>query len=86
MADIHHYLETIQPELDHVVRLFGIQGEAFFTVLQRTAEERDGLFRISFSDGEREVSRTASAPTDSDVRLLELHRKRTARRLCKQTL
>ena len=88
MSDIHSYLETIQPELDHVFRLFGITdaGGEGFPQLFRDAEERDGFFRITFSDGENSVSRSVKAPEDPDPRLRELHRKRAARRLCKQAL
>ena len=83
MSDLNTYLKTIDPELDHVARLFGLPD---WRNLFREAEEREGCFRISFSDGENRASRATLVPEDEDPRLRELHRKRAARRLCKQTL
>lgn len=84
MNTIDHYLETIQPELINTARLFGMEEE--LSAMQREAVEEDGVFRIAWSrDGLRAV-RSVPAPADSDPRLWELHRKRAARRLCKQSL
>lgn len=86
MTELEGYLETIGPELDHVLRLFGMQEGNLLSILPRQAEEREGCFFLSFGEGERKVSRSAAAPRDEDPRLRELHRRRAARRLCKQTL
>jgi oxygen-independent coproporphyrinogen-3 oxidase len=50
------------------------------------AEERNGKFRIAFAADGHRAERTADAPDDPDGRIRELHRRRAARRLCKQTL
>ena len=84
MAKISEYLETIQPELAHTARLFGLADH--LEEFRMEAEEGEGVFRIAFSDGEHTVRRAAAVPEDQDLRLRELHRKRAARRLCKQTL
>ena len=88
MTEIESYLETIEPELRVLTRLFGFpesvwdEPKKFVPV----TEERDGRFRILFeADGHR-AERTAAAPEDPDERIRELHRRRAARRLCKQTL
>ena len=84
MAKISEYLETIQPELAHTARLFGLADH--LEEFRMEAEEGEGVFRIAFTDGEHTVRRAAAVPEDQDLRLRELHRKRAARRLCKQTL
>ena len=84
MTEVEGYLETIQPELENTARLFGL-SEAL-SGFRRTAEERDGCFVIRYEDGETEAVRSVAAPEDQDPRIRELHRKRAARRLCKQTL
>ena len=85
---IETYLETIEPELRNTIRLFSFpQGEeAVLSALERSAEERDGLYRIRYFDGRVFAEREAPVPSDPDPRIQELHRKRAARRLCKQTL
>ena len=88
MSQIQDYLETIQPELIHTARLFGY-SEADFQAPARfhfDAEERDGKYRILFTDGGHTVRGEAAIPEDPDPRIETLHRKRAARRLCKQTL
>ena len=88
MSEVDGYLETIEPELRVLTRLFGYPESVWdepkkFVPL---AEEQDGLFRIAFeADGHR-AERTAPAPDDPDGRIRTLHRRRAARRLCKQTL
>ena len=88
MTEIESYLETIEPELRVLTRLFGFpesvwdEPKKFIPV----TDEQDGIFRIAFeADGHR-AERTAPAPDDPDERIRILHRRRTARRLCKQTL
>ena len=88
MAGIQKYLETIEPELRVLTRLFGFpesvwdEPKKFVPV----SGEQDGMFRIRFEcDGHR-AERTAAVPDDPDERIRELHRRRAARRLCKQTL
>ncbi len=102
MTELQHYLQTIQPELDHVARLFGIPGVGeerdltpsegrevrmdFSGGFQLTAAEEDGRYRIRFTDGAGSAEGRAEIPEEKEERLRELHRKRAARRLCKQTL
>ena len=88
MTEIESYLETIEPELRVLTRLFGFPESVWDEPKQfvPVTDERDGLFRIAFeADGHR-AERTAPAPEDPDERIRILHRRRAARRLCKQTL
>ncbi len=88
MTEIESYLETIEPELRVLTRLFGFPESVWDEPKQfvPVTDERDGLFRIAFeADGHR-AERTAPAPDDPDERIRTLHRRRAARRLCKQTL
>ncbi len=84
MTELEQYLETIAPELNSVLRLF--DGRLSADAVTRETEETPGRYRIAFSDGVHRALREAPIPMDPDPRLRELHRKRTARRLCKQTL
>ena len=81
------YLETIQPELMTITRLFSIPDEAWspprFTF---TMAEDNGHYSCRFTDGKHIAEGRVPIPCDADERLRELHRKRAARRLCKQTL
>ena len=88
MSQIQEFLETIQPELINTARLFGFSEADFQTPprFRHEAEERDGKYRITFTDGEHTTSAEAMVPEDPDPRIATLHRKRAARRLCKQTL
>ena len=87
MSMLNTYLDTIQPELMTITRLFGLPDEAWsppryaFTVAE---EARHYVCR--FTDGEQHAEGRAPIPDDADDRLRELHRKRAVRRLCKQTL
>ena len=88
MTEIESYLETIEPELRVLTRLFGFPESVWDEPKQfvPVTDERDGLFRIAFeADGHR-AERTVPAPEDPDERIRILHRRRAARRLCKQTL
>ncbi len=88
MDELHAALETIQPELMTVTRLFGIPESVWQAPLKYTytAEEAEGRCRITFTDGEHRKTGEALIPDEDDPRLQELHRRRTVRRLCKQTL
>lgn len=82
------YLDTIQPELMNITRLFGISDSAWdapdYTF---TAWEGEGAYHCRFTDGERAAERSVLIPPhEDDERLLTLHRKRAARRLVRQTL
>ena len=76
------YLDTIQPELMNIARLFGLSDEGYTF----TMEETDGLYVCHFTDGTYTAEGRALISDSDDPRLRELHRKRAARRLCKQTL
>ena len=88
MTEIESYLETIEPELKVLTRLFGFpesvwdEPKKFVPV---TSEE-NGEFRISFTADGCRAERAVQAPDDPDPRIRTLHRRRAARRLCKQTL
>ena len=86
------YLETIEPELRVLTRLFGYDESVWaepvrFSPMAEEIKGPDGpLYRIVFRDGAVSASRTVPVPDDPDPRLRELHRRRAVRRLCKQTL
>lgn len=88
MKEIESYLETIEPELKVLTRLFGLpesvwdEPKKFVPV----TEKEDDFFRICFAADGYRAERTAPAPDDPDDRIRVLHRRRAARRLCKQTL
>ena len=82
------YLDTIQPELMNITRLFGIPDSAWdapdYTF---TAWEADDMYHCRFTDGAHTAERAVFIPPhEDDERLLTLHRKRAARRLVRQTL
>ena len=76
------YLDTIQPELMNIARLFGMSADG----CPFTMEEADGHYLCRFTRDEHTAEGRAPIPDSDDPRLRELHRKRAARRLCKQTL
>ena len=87
-CELNSYLETIEPELRVLTRLFGFPESVWnepkkFVPL---TAERDGQFIIRFEADGRCAERAVSAPEDTDERVRTLHRRRAARRLCKQTL
>ena len=83
MKHLTDYLETIQPELKNTARLFGMPED--LSGIRMEAEEKEGRYRIAFfAEGDVAVRET-EIPAEEDARLEELHRKRAARRLCKQT-
>ena len=82
------YLDTIQPELMNITRLFAIPDSAWdapdYTF---TAWEGEGAYHCRFTDGTHTAERAVAIPPhEADERLLTLHRKRAARRLVRQTL
>ena len=88
MTELESYLETIEPELRVMTRLFGFP-ESVWDEPKRfvpQAVESDQAYRITFTDGEYTATRSVPVPDDPDERIQTLHRKRAARRLCKQTL
>ncbi len=84
MSALEQYLETIQPELINTARLFGMADD--MGRFRIRAEESDGCYRITVSAGEESAVRSAPVPEAEEERTRELHRKRAARRLCRQTL
>ena len=88
MTELESYLETIEPELKVMTRLFGFP-ESVWDEPKRfvpQAAETDGSYRIIFTDEGHRAERSVRIPDDPDERIRSLHRKRAARRLCKQTL
>ena len=88
MTELEAYLETIEPELRVMTRLFGFP-ESIWDEPKRfvpLAEEKGHTYRITFAADHHTVTRTAAVPDNPDKRIQSLHRKRAARRLCKQTL
>ena len=86
--ELSSYLETIEPELRVLTRLFGFPEDVWNEPRKfvPASTEQSGRFRIVFeSDGHR-AERTVIAPDDADPRIRILHRRRAARRLCKQAL
>ncbi|MBQ8200714.1 MAG: coproporphyrinogen dehydrogenase HemZ [Clostridia bacterium] len=86
--DMMQYLDTIQPELMNITRLFGLPDSDWDTPKWRfTAAAEEGSFRCQFTDGEHSAENAVLIPPEeADARLQELHRKRAARRLVRQTL
>ncbi len=85
MTELETYLEAIEPDLRNVTRLFSLSDEEAARFTYHMAEE-NGCYVCEFTSGERTARGSASIPQDEDSRLRALHRKRAARRLCKQTL
>ena len=86
--ELSAHLSTIEPELRVLTRLFGLPESVWDEPRKFVpfAEEAGGRFRIVFeADGFRS-GRSAPAPDDPDERVRVLHRRRAARRLCKQAL
>jgi len=81
-------LETIQPELLAMTRLFGLPDADWDSPARYhyRAEELPGIYRITFTSGGLSAVRETAIPSETDPDLQRLHRRRAARRLCKQTL
>ena len=89
MTEMESWLETIEPELRVMTRLFGLPESVWDPPARfvPAAEEEDGCYRITVSYSGRTASRTVPVPpAEDEPRNQELHRKRAVRRLCKQTL
>ena len=88
MNQAEEFLKTIQPELINTARLFGFSDDAWQVPLRfrYLAEEKNGKYRIIFTDGEQTATGETDIPSDPNPRAELLHRKRAVRRLCKQTL
>ena len=88
MTELESYLETIRPELMVMTRLFGYDESIWEEPVKfiPRAEESEGRYRIAFEADGCRAERTAAVPEDPDERIRTLHRKRAARRLCKQAL
>ena len=88
MSELLSYLDTIQPELMNVTRLFGLSDELWAEPhFLWEAQERDGQYVCRFqSAGQTAEGAVDIPPDEEDARLQHLHRKRAARRLMKQTL
>lgn len=81
------YLVAIEPDLFNVTHLFAIPDSDWTGGrFAWQAEERDGLYVCVFSADGQSVTGTAEIPDHADERLRELHRRRAARRLVRQTL
>ena len=87
-AELESYLGALLPEMKNVSRLFGLPEDiwerAEDAFAWRTAET-GGAYECVCTGAGRRVSGRAEIPSDPDPRLQALHRKRAARRLCKQT-
>ena len=88
MTELETYLETITPELKVLTRLFGFPESVWDEPRKfiPAAEETGNTYRITFEAEGHRASRSVSIPQDAEERARTLHRKRAARRLCKQTL
>ena len=88
MSELSAALETIRPELLAMTRLFGLP-DVYWDPPARYgmhAEELPEIYRITFSFENLSAARETAVPSDPDPRVQQLHRRRAARRLCKQTL
>ena len=88
MTEIETYLDTIQPELMNVTRLFGISDESWREPCRFgwSAWEENGDYACRVTDGNHAAELHVAIPDDEDERLRILHRKRAARRLVKQAM
>lgn len=88
MTELESYLERMEPELMNITRLFSLPDDTTWTPPRFTWQmaEWESRYVCRFADGERSHEASVAVPTETDERLQALHRKRAARRLCKQTL
>ena len=88
MTELESYLETIEPELRVMTRLFGLPESVWDepVCFVPQAAESDRFYQITFTSKDHTATRTTAVPDDPDERIRTLHRKRAARRLCKQAL
>ena len=89
MTELATYLEEILPEMKNVTRLFALPEDLWDGDQPRfvfAEEEIDGCYRCTCQmDGHTATLSVPIPPVEDDPRLTDLHRKRAARRLCKQT-
>jgi oxygen-independent coproporphyrinogen-3 oxidase len=88
VSELSAALETIRPELLAMTRLFDLP-DVYWDPPARygmRAEELPEIYRITFSFENLSAARETAIPSDPDPRVQQLHRRRAARRLCKQTL
>ena len=88
MEEISLYLDTIQPDLENITRLFGLPDSLWSGDVYRYAvREENGFYRCRCSAwGESAELCVRQPETVQDARLDALHRKRAVRRLCRQTM
>jgi len=86
MKELTSYLDTIQPELNNVTRLFSLPDEP--AGYEYTAWVENGDYVASVEGQNVAVQGRTAIPDEheADERIKTLHRKRAARRLLKQTL
>ena len=82
------YLDTIQPELMNITRLFGIPDSEWEVPRYTYSAWADaGRYHCRFTDGTHTAEASVAIPPhEEEERLLTLHRKRAARWLVRQTL
>ena len=85
---MQQYLENLQPELMNVTRLFRMPDSVWDAPprFDCTAWEADGCYHCRITGDGQSAQGSVPVPDHADERLRELHRKRAARRLCKQTM
>ena len=88
MPELTAALETIRPELMNVTRLFGLPESVWDEPVRyrMSTTETPEKYIVTFTDGTDSATGEAEIPSDPDPRVQALHRRRAARRLCKQTL
>ena len=83
------YLDTIEPDLKNITRLFALPDTLWDSpqAFRMTMDERDGRYVCAWTDGRASATLDTPVPeATGDTRVDELHRRRAARRLCRQTL
>ncbi len=88
MPELTAALETIRPELMNVTRLFGLPESVWEEPVRYRMDtaETPEKYIVTFTDGTDSATGETEIPSDPDPRVQALHRRRAARRLCKQTL
>ena len=88
MPELTAALETIRPELMNVTRLFGLPESVWEEPVRyrMSTTETPEKYIVTFTDGTDSATGETEIPSDPDPRVQALHRRRAARRLCKQTL
>ena len=88
MPELTAALETIRPELMNVTRLFDLPESVWDEPVRyrMSTTETPEKYIVTFKDGTDSATGEAEIPSDPDPRVQALHRRRAARRLCKQTL